>query len=93
MTKAGLAEAIRLATSGPGRPSRPSPTPLAEAAERLIRACQEAGSIRRDVTVDDFMLAISGLWMPSPEDGWQERATRLMDLVMDGLRAGAPGRR
>jgi AcrR family transcriptional regulator len=93
MTKAGLAEAIRLATSGPGRPSRPSPTPLAEAAERLIRACQEAGSIRRDVTVDDFMLAISGLWMPSSEDGWQERATRLMDLVMDGLRAGAPGRR
>ncbi|MDQ0785619.1 TetR/AcrR family transcriptional regulator [Streptomyces sp. B3I8] len=93
MTKAGLAEAIRLATSGPGSPSRPSPTPLTDAAERLIGACQEAGVIRCDVTVDDFMLAISGLWMSAPEDGWQERATRLMDLVMDGLRVGAPGPR
>ncbi|WP_030377842.1 MULTISPECIES: TetR/AcrR family transcriptional regulator [unclassified Streptomyces] len=93
MTKAGLAEAIRQATSGPGSPGRPAPTPLTDAADLLVRACGEAGTIRPGVTGEDFVLAISGLWTLAPEDGWQERATRLFDLVMDGLRVGAPGRR
>jgi AcrR family transcriptional regulator len=92
MTKAGLAEAIRQATTGPGSPGRPAPTPLTSAAELLLRACDEAGTIRPGVTGDDFVLAISGLWMLPPDADWQERAARLLDLVMDGLRAGAPGR-
>lgn len=44
------------------------------------------------MTADDFLLAIAGLWQIDPHSDWQPRATRLMDLVMDGLRAGAPGR-
>jgi len=90
MTKAGLADAIRLATSAPGGPTRPSPTPVAEAAELLLRAGEEAGTIRPGVTADDFVLAIAGLWQMTPEEGWRPRAGRLLDLVMDGLRAGAP---
>ncbi|MDH6522903.1 AcrR family transcriptional regulator [Streptomyces sp. SAI-135] len=91
MTKAGLADAIRLATSAPGSPSKPSPTPVAEAAELLLRANEEAGTIRPGVSADDFLLAIAGLWQMTPTEDWPPRAARLLDLVMDGLRTGAPG--
>jgi AcrR family transcriptional regulator len=91
MTKAGLADAIRLATSAPEGPSKPSPTPIAEAAELLLRANEEAGTIRPGVNADDFLLAIAGLWQMTPTEDWPPRAARLLDLVMDGLRAGAPG--
>ncbi|MGW2422864.1 TetR/AcrR family transcriptional regulator [Streptomyces sp. NPDC001709] len=91
MTKAGLADAIRQATSTPGGPAKPPPTPVTAAAELLLRANEEAGTIRPGVTADDFFLAIAGLWQLDAHDGWQPRATRLLDLVMAGLRAGAPG--
>ncbi|CAL9357491.1 hypothetical protein SUDANB58_00588 [Streptomyces sp. enrichment culture] len=92
MTKAGLAEAIRQATSAPGSPAKPGPSPVAAAAELLLRACEEAGVIRPGVSGDDFFLAIAGLWQLDPREDWQPRAGRLLDLVMDGLRAGAGGR-
>ncbi|GAA3291969.1 TetR/AcrR family transcriptional regulator [Streptomyces cinereospinus] len=91
MTKAGLAEALRQAGSTPGA-QQPGPTPLLAAAELLLRANEEAGTIRPGVSADDFSLAISGLWQIDPHTDWQPRAAWLLDLVMDGLRAGAPGR-
>ncbi|MGW3683681.1 TetR/AcrR family transcriptional regulator [Streptomyces prasinus] len=93
MTKAGLADAIRQATGTPGSPAKPGPHPVFEAAELLLRACEEAGTIRPGVTADDLVLAIGGLWQLDPTGDWRPRATRLLDIVMDGLRAGAPGRR
>jgi AcrR family transcriptional regulator len=92
MTKAGLADAIRQATSAPGGPAKPGHTPVTSAAELLLRANEEAGTIRPGVTGDDFLLAIAGLWQLDPHGDWQGHAGRLLDLVMDGLRAGAPGR-
>ncbi len=91
MTKAGLADAIRLVTSAPGGPARPGPTPVMEAAGILLRACEGAGAIRPGVTPDDFFLAIAGLWQIDPHEDWEPRAGRLLDFVMDGLRVGAPG--
>ncbi|MFJ4206550.1 TetR/AcrR family transcriptional regulator [Streptomyces sviceus] len=92
MTKAGLAEAIRQALST-GKAAKPGHAPVTDAAGLLLRACEDAGTIRPGVTPDDFMLAIAGLWQLSPHDDWQPQATRLLDIVMDGLRAGAPGHR
>lgn len=93
MTKAGLADAIRLVTSAPDGPAKPGPTPVMDAAALLLRANEEAGTIRPGVTPDDFFLAIAGLWQIDPHEDWQSRSTRLLDIVMDGLRAGAPGDR
>ncbi|WEO99498.1 TetR/AcrR family transcriptional regulator [Streptomyces sp. FXJ1.172] len=90
MTKAGLADAIRQVTSAPGSPAKPPHTPVTSAAELLLRANEQAGTIRPGVTGDDFLLAIAGLWQLPPHDDWRPRANRLLDLVMDGLRAGAP---
>lgn len=90
MTKAGLADAIRQATTGPDSPEKPAHRPVTEAAERLLRRCEEAGVIRPGVTADDLILALGGLWQLAPSSDWQTRATRLLDLIMAGLRAGAP---
>ncbi|MGV9251853.1 TetR/AcrR family transcriptional regulator [Streptomyces sp. NPDC003697] len=92
MAKAGLADAIRQATRALGGPAKPGHTPVLSAAELLLRANEEAGTIRPGVTAEDFFLAIAGLWQIDPHGDWRPRATRLLDLVMDGLRAGAPGR-
>ncbi|MET9385992.1 TetR/AcrR family transcriptional regulator [Streptomyces sp. NPDC002928] len=92
MAKVGLADAMRKATSAPGGPAKPGHGPLSEAVALLIEANEEAGTIRPGVTPEDFILAIAGLWQIDPRGDWQARAGRLLDLVMDGLRAGAPGR-
>ncbi|MEU9233685.1 TetR/AcrR family transcriptional regulator [Streptomyces subrutilus] len=91
MAKAGLADAIRQAASAPGGPVKPGHEPLTSAADMLLRAGEQAGAIRPGVSADDFILAIAGLWLIDPRGDWQPRATWLLDLVMDGLRAGAPG--
>lgn len=90
MAKAGLADAIRQVTGAPGGPAKPAHTPVTDAAELLLRANEQAGTIRPGVTADDFLLAIAGLWQLDPHEDWRPRATRLLDLVMDGLRRGAP---
>ncbi|WP_369256042.1 TetR/AcrR family transcriptional regulator [Streptomyces sp. R35] len=94
MAKAGLADALRTATTT----STPRGTltsmghgPVSSAVDLLLKANEEAGTIRPGVTPDDFVLAIAGLWQIDPHSAWQPRAARLLDLVMDGLRAGAPG--
>ncbi|MET7453110.1 TetR/AcrR family transcriptional regulator [Streptomyces sp. NPDC005574] len=92
MAKAGLADAIRQATSAPGTPEKPGNAPVTSAAELLLRAAEEAGTVRPGVSADDFFLAIGGLWQLDPRGDWQPRAARLLDLIMDGLRAGATGR-
>ncbi|WP_319456961.1 MULTISPECIES: TetR/AcrR family transcriptional regulator [unclassified Mycobacterium] len=87
MAKAGLADAMRQATCSPATPGRAAVT---AAAELLLHANEQAGSIRPGVSTEDFFLAIAGIWQIDPDEDWKPRLTRLLDLVMDGLRAGAP---
>nr|BCB14657.1 TetR/AcrR family transcriptional regulator [Streptomyces spiroverticillatus] len=91
MAKAGLAEALRKTTSRYGSLAQLGHGPVTGAVTLLLNANEEAGTIRPGLTPDDFVLAIAGLWQIDPHGDWQPRATRLLDLVMDGLRAGAPG--
>jgi AcrR family transcriptional regulator len=91
--KAGLADALRRATAATGAPAKPGYPLLVAAVELLLRANHDAGTIRPGVTADDFVLAIAGVWQLDPRSDWQPRAARLFDLVMRGLRTGAPGRK
>lgn len=93
MAKSGLADALRQATRATGAPARPGYELVVAAIDLLLDACREAGAIRPDVTADDFVLAIAGIWQIDPEGEWRVRSTRLLDIVMDGLRAGAKGAR
>ena len=55
----------------------------------LLDAAAAAGSIRNDVDPDDVLRAMGSIWLVPIEPGWQERARRLLALLMDGLRYGA----
>ncbi|UQA90853.1 TetR/AcrR family transcriptional regulator [Streptomyces halobius] len=92
MAKAGLADALRKATSAHGSLAGLGHGPVTSAVALLLKANEEAGTIRPGVSPDDFVLAIAGLWHIDPHSDWRSRAGRLLDLVMDGLRAGVPGR-
>ncbi|MFF8369796.1 TetR/AcrR family transcriptional regulator [Streptomyces lydicus] len=90
MAKAGLADAMRKATTARGTLAALGHGTVTSAVALLLEANEQAGTIRPGVTPDDFVLAIAGLWQIDPHGDWQQRAGRLLDLVMDGLRAGAP---
>ncbi|MFF8897815.1 TetR/AcrR family transcriptional regulator [Streptomyces lydicus] len=92
MAKAGLADAMRKATTARGTLTSLGHGAVTSAVTLLLEANEQAGTIRPGVTPDDFVLAIAGLWQIDPHSDWQQRAGRLLDLVMDGLRAGAPSR-
>ncbi|WP_030673230.1 TetR/AcrR family transcriptional regulator [Streptomyces sp. NRRL B-1347] len=91
MTKAGLAQAMGKATAY-GSFAALGHGPLTSAIALLLTANDAAGTIRPGLTPDDFLLAIAGLWHIDPDSDWQARVDQLLDIVMDGLRAGAPGR-
>lgn len=90
MAKAGLADALRTTASRYGSLSQLGHGPVTSALVLLLEANERAGTIRPGMTPDDFLLAIAGLWQLDPHGAWEPRAARLLDLVMDGLRAGAP---
>ena len=49
-----------------------------------------AGTIRPGLDPDDVLLMMGFLWRIDPQSDWRARANRLLDLLMDGLQAGAP---
>lgn len=59
----------------------------------LLGAAVEVGSVRADMPAEDVFQAMSGVWLIPSGDDWSERAQRLVQLLMDGLRFGAPARR
>lgn len=89
IAKAGLADAVRQAAAAPNSPGTPGHAPMIAAVERLLRAGEQAGTIRPGVTAEDFFLAVAGLWQLDSRAEWQPRLAWLLDLVMDGLRTGA----
>ncbi|CAM5720311.1 TetR/AcrR family transcriptional regulator [Streptomyces canus] len=92
VAKAGLSDAMRQIVGTTDGPAQPGYAPVVAAIETLVAANHEAGTIRPGLTVDDFILAIAGIWQIDARGDWQAQSGRLLDLVMDGLRAGAPGR-
>jgi AcrR family transcriptional regulator len=92
ITKAGLANAIREVASSRECPGKAAYASLTAAAQTLLDANEKAGYIRGGITADDFFLAIAGIWQIDASEDWRPRLSWLMDLVMEGLCAGAPVR-
>jgi AcrR family transcriptional regulator len=96
MIKHGLADVLHAATSD-GLAGE-TYGPVIGAITLLLTACADDGSIRPGIDPDDVLLLLGFLWRIDPGPDADARAARLLDLVMDGLRAGArpddrPGRR
>lgn len=94
MTKVGLADALASAASHQSRAAE-SYEPIIGALSLLLRANEAAGTIRPGLDPDDVLLMMGFLWRIDPQSDWRTRSGRLLDLLIDGLRAGAPenGRR
>ncbi len=86
--KHGLADVLYAATSD-GLAGE-TYGPVIGAVTLLLRACEQAGSIRPGLDPDEVLLMVGFLWRIAARDDWRERASRMLDVVMDGLRAGAP---
>jgi AcrR family transcriptional regulator len=59
----------------------------------LLAEAAASGAIRGDVQAEDVLRALQGVWQVTSEPEWQDKARRLLNLLMDGLRYGAPGAR
>jgi AcrR family transcriptional regulator len=89
-TKRGMGNALRAAAA--------SDTPLfAVTRERILGALRlllnagaAAGTLRADVDPKDVMRVINGIWYLPGGPEWREDVGRMLGLVIDGLRYGAP---
>jgi AcrR family transcriptional regulator len=93
MTKAGLAEALSTASTSHAGLTTETYGPVIGALSMLLQANEQAGTIRAGLDPDDVLLVLGFLWRIDPTSDWRSRADRLLDVLMDGLRAGAPGPR
>jgi AcrR family transcriptional regulator len=60
---------------------------------KLVDAATEAGEIRSGVIPEDLLRGLGGLCMVNDTPDWQAQSLRLVGLMMDGLRYGAPNSR
>ena len=86
VTKAGLADALRRATS-PGNDLSSTDTyqAIVAALDRLLQANIAAGTLRSDIDAGDVILALAGLWQLDPAGDWRAQAQRIYDIVLSGL--------
>ncbi len=61
--------------------------PVTRAIGELLRACEQAGSIRPGLDPGDVLLLMGFLWRTGPGEEGKAQANRLLDLVIDGFRA------
>ena len=88
-TKRGLAAALH--SGDPAFDALPGyfDSHLRPALRRLLAAAVEAGEIRSDVDSDELLTAVGSLCMSARDDGG-ESSRRMVALLVDGLRYGAP---
>ncbi|MGS2618351.1 TetR/AcrR family transcriptional regulator [Micromonospora sp. LZ34] len=90
-TKRGMADALRLVIAAGANPYAQSRDRLLGALTRLLDAAAAAGAVRADVRPEDVLAGLSGVSLAAGEPAQREQASRLLDLLMDGLRYRAPG--
>ena len=90
-TKRGMADALRAVIASGGNPYSESRGRLLTAITTLLEAGAAAGTVRPDVDPGDVLTSLSGVSMATVDPAQRDRAGRVLDLLMDGLRYRAPG--
>jgi AcrR family transcriptional regulator len=91
--KRGMAMALKSALGPDNELFSYSHKRIKDALGSLVDAAVASGQIRSDVDYDDLLRAMSGICMATDSPAWSERSGRLVDLLVDGLRYGAPASR
>lgn len=87
--KQGMADALRAAVASGADPFAESLDRLGAAIGSLLEAGAEAGLLRSGVDPLDVGFSLAGASLITSTPGQRERADRLLDLLLDGLRYGA----
>ncbi len=87
--KRGMASSLKILTSTNAALFADGGARIQQALETLRQRAACENLIRKDMETGDLLTALSGIYsMPDLPD-WQERAHRLIAVLMDGLRAKA----
>ena len=89
--KRGMAMALKSVLGTDNELFAQSYSRISTAITTLVEAAAATGAIRKDVDPADLLRAMGGICMATDSPDWNERTGRLVDLLMDGLRYGAPG--
>ncbi|WP_405822948.1 TetR/AcrR family transcriptional regulator [Streptomyces sp. NBC_01390] len=86
-TKQGMADALKaVIVSGESDPFAESLDRISSAISALLKAGAEAGVLRSDVDPLDVGFSLGGILLITTDMGLRDRAGRMLDLLLDGLR-------
>jgi AcrR family transcriptional regulator len=91
--KRGMIDALRSVLSADSQLYAHTREQIVTALRSLLSQAAASGAIRSDADAEDVLRALQGVWQVTSEAEWQDKARRLLNLLMDGLRYGAPGTR
>lgn len=85
-TKKGMIATLAPAPGSSAELYADSATRIARSAGDLMGRAVAAGELRDDVAPEELMRALAGLCYMGDQPGWQTTVTRLVDVLVDGLR-------
>ena len=85
-SKKGLAAHLKTVISADSELFQYTHSKMNAAIRDLVDAAAASGQIRADVDGTDVLRALSGVCLANDSPGWQEQASRISRLLMDGLR-------
>lgn len=88
--KRGMAESLRILLNTKSELFADTSGMVALALRRLVEAAIAEGAIRKDIESSDVLHALSGIYAAPNTPDWRDRSRRIVSLLMDGLRWGAP---
>ena len=89
--KRGMIDALRSVLSADSELYAHTREQIVTALRSLLSEAAASGAIRGDADAEDVLRALQGVWQVTSEAEWQDKARRLLNLLMDGLRYGASG--
>jgi len=84
--KKGMVEALQLVAHGSTELKAYSFERLTDAIGLLLDRAIAAGAIRADISPEDLMRTLVGIFYAQGSPNWQPTALRLVDIFVDGLR-------
>jgi AcrR family transcriptional regulator len=85
--KRGMAEALRAVVASGAVSSSETRDTLTGAIGGLLDAGAAAGAVRDDINAEDVLATLTGVSLAAGAPGQRDQAARMLDLLMDGLRA------
>ncbi|MDA8292353.1 MAG: helix-turn-helix domain containing protein [Actinomycetota bacterium] len=86
-TKNGMLDTLVAMVESGEIPHAQTQSELLAAIDEILGAGRATGELRADVTAEDVAAGLIGIFTVAPEPEHGARARRLLDILMDGLRA------